>query len=339
MSNSKEIQKRFFDQIKGQLAAHLSIVDEVSELLNISSDSAYRRLRGEKFLTLNELIKLGQHFQISVDTFLMNPQESISFSQRSVGNGDFQVKNYLEFVLERVRTLSDHDDKQIVLITNEMTILQLLQFPEIAAFKLFFWQKSGLGLSKFHRKRFSLNSVDKDLLKIGKTIVKEYVKIPSIEIVGVEAIKSFLRQINYYLELSFFEKPQEALIICDKITELIRHFHHEADVGFKYPYGTPPKGTVGNFTIYYNELFVIYGLILSRMGDQYSTFIASSPLNLVHTNNTTFYEHKYKWAQNLMSKSIQLSGISEKERHKYFKQMEDEVGKFKAEIDKRFKLS
>ena len=91
--------------------------------------------------------------------------------------------------------------------------------------------------------------------------------------------------------------------------------------------------------MYYNELFVIDGLILSRMADQYTTFIASGPLNLVHTNNTDFYHSKYDWAQNLMSKSIQLSGVSEKERHKYFMQMEDAVVNFKTEIDQRFRLS
>ena len=47
-----DIQGNFFKQIKQNLPAHLSLADEVAELLNISQDSAYRRIRGEKSLAL-----------------------------------------------------------------------------------------------------------------------------------------------------------------------------------------------------------------------------------------------------------------------------------------------
>lgn len=45
---SIELQQHFFDHIKERLPTHLSLVDEVAELLSISNDSAYRRIRGEK---------------------------------------------------------------------------------------------------------------------------------------------------------------------------------------------------------------------------------------------------------------------------------------------------
>ena len=44
---SNELQKQFFTQLKGRLPQHLSMVDEIAELLNISNDSSYRRIRGE----------------------------------------------------------------------------------------------------------------------------------------------------------------------------------------------------------------------------------------------------------------------------------------------------
>ncbi len=50
-----DVQQIFFQHIKSNLAAHLSLVDEVAELLNISNDSAYRRIRGEKPLSFEEI--------------------------------------------------------------------------------------------------------------------------------------------------------------------------------------------------------------------------------------------------------------------------------------------
>jgi len=43
-----ELQKSLFDAIKEKVAQNASIAQEVSELLDISADSAYRRMRGEK---------------------------------------------------------------------------------------------------------------------------------------------------------------------------------------------------------------------------------------------------------------------------------------------------
>ncbi len=50
------VQQVFFQHIKSNLADHLSMVDEVAELLNISNDSAYRRIRGEKPCLLKRLM-------------------------------------------------------------------------------------------------------------------------------------------------------------------------------------------------------------------------------------------------------------------------------------------
>ena len=53
------VQQKFFLEIKNQLPSHLSLVDEIADLLNISPDSAYRRIRGEKPIDFEEIKKLG----------------------------------------------------------------------------------------------------------------------------------------------------------------------------------------------------------------------------------------------------------------------------------------
>jgi hypothetical protein len=40
-------QLQFFKHIKSILPAHLSLVDAVADVLEVSNDSAYRRIRGE----------------------------------------------------------------------------------------------------------------------------------------------------------------------------------------------------------------------------------------------------------------------------------------------------
>ncbi len=74
------VQQIFFQHVKSNMAVHLSLVDEVAELLNISNDSAYRRIRGEKPLSFEELKRLCEHYRISLDQLFHLNNNSFLFS-------------------------------------------------------------------------------------------------------------------------------------------------------------------------------------------------------------------------------------------------------------------
>jgi hypothetical protein len=59
------LQKELFQHIKNSLPPNISMVDEIAELLSLSYDSVYRRIRGEKPVALDELKVLCEHFHLS----------------------------------------------------------------------------------------------------------------------------------------------------------------------------------------------------------------------------------------------------------------------------------
>ena len=61
------VQVLLFQYIKDLLPPQLSVVDEIAGVLEISTDSAYRRIRSEKPIDLEEIQKLCGHFKISMD--------------------------------------------------------------------------------------------------------------------------------------------------------------------------------------------------------------------------------------------------------------------------------
>lgn len=331
-SDSQELQKKLFDHIKALIPDHHSLVAEIADFFNISNDSAYRRIRGDKQLNLQELFSLCKKFGLSLDTYLDVSMETIPFSHIKVDEDKFDTKAYLTMLLERCRSMNASNEVEMTMIANDLIVFQLLQFPELAAFKIFFWQKSNFGFDSLKRVKFSLDVVDKELLDLSSAIVHEYCQVPTVEIVGIDAVGSFIRQIKYYLDLGFFEDPKDAITLCNKILSLIEHFEKEADLGFKFPHGTSATGSPGNFTMYYNELFIIDGIVLIQTDEIYSSYIGTGPLNFIQTTNQDFYNQKYRWAKNLMSKSTLVSGVSEKDRQRYFNKMHEDVSKFKKEI-------
>ena len=93
-----QIQSKFLEEVKTKLAPNLSFVDELAELLHISRDSAYRRIRGETVLSLDEIRLLTHKYHISLDDFLSPSKERVSFQLRAVDVTEFSFEKWLKSV-------------------------------------------------------------------------------------------------------------------------------------------------------------------------------------------------------------------------------------------------
>ena len=62
------VQTNFIELLKRSAPMHISLAEELSELLQISLDSVYRRLRCETDITLSETFAICKHFNIPLKT-------------------------------------------------------------------------------------------------------------------------------------------------------------------------------------------------------------------------------------------------------------------------------
>src|SRR5204863_10152378 len=93
---NNQIQVMFFQFVKSKLPSHLSLVDELADLLEISIDSAYRRIRGEKIISLDEISKIASHFKLSVDQLLnLKASDAKMFTGNYVTPENFNFEMYL----------------------------------------------------------------------------------------------------------------------------------------------------------------------------------------------------------------------------------------------------
>ncbi|HEY4206657.1 MAG TPA: helix-turn-helix domain-containing protein [Puia sp.] len=134
---TENVQVSFFQHIKALLPPHLSLVDEIAELLNLSNDSAYRRLRGEKPLSFDELQKICGHFKISLDQFFHLQSNSIVFTGQVAGQGAFDYEQYLLDILRNVQLMNSFPSKEMYYLNKDVPIFHYFLFPEMVAFKSF----------------------------------------------------------------------------------------------------------------------------------------------------------------------------------------------------------
>ncbi|MEJ7610930.1 MAG: helix-turn-helix domain-containing protein [Ferruginibacter sp.] len=323
---SPGVQQHFFNHIKGILPGHISMVDDVAELLDISIDSAYRRIRGEKPISLEEMGKLCSHYKISLDQFLHLPSDSFLFSGKIKTDSPASFEDYLENVLTNFTFFNSFKHKHLSVLMKDIQPFVHFQIPELAKFKFYFWMKSILHYEDMKTVKFSFHDPRYDPFKdTGKKIIDLYNRIPMTEIWNAESINSTLRQINFYYESGSFENKADAGILYSKVEELINHLERQAELGVKFNIGEEPGSHAASYRLFVNELILGDNTYLAELDGSRLTFLNHSVLYFVATKDERFNTAMFENLQNLVKKSTQISTIGEKERVRFFNRLREEI--------------
>ena len=84
----------FFERIKDLIPTNTSLVYELADLLQISTDSIYRRIRGETTLTFDELEIICNKYKISFDSFINMESNNVTFNYTLMEEGDISFVTY-----------------------------------------------------------------------------------------------------------------------------------------------------------------------------------------------------------------------------------------------------
>lgn len=322
---SNNSQLLFFQHIKTILPEHVSFVDEVADLLNISNDSAYRRIRGEKHISLDEMQKLAGHFKISIDQFLHIQSNSYIFSGELASPGDYVFEQWMENVLKQLTFINSFTHKHLYYLAKDIPIMAQFMVPELLAFKSFLWRRSILHYENMKGMKFSIKERIEEYREIGDKIVQLYLKIPTTEIWNLESINSTIRQIEFYREANMFEREEDVKDIYRGLLKLMDHLEQQAESGTKFKVGGTPDFAYGAYNLFWNDLVTADNTILVELDINKITFLNHSVINFISTTDVKFNAFMYDTMQNLIKRSTQLSKVGEKERYRFFNRMRDKM--------------
>ncbi len=318
-------QIRFFQHIKTLMPSHVSMVDEIAELLSISNDSAYRRIRGEKPISLEEIQKLAIRYNLSIDQFLHLETDSFIFTGKLANASDHVFDKWLENTLQQVAFINSFKNKHMYYLAKDIPLMLQFYTPELSSFKSFLWRKSILHYDELKGKKFSLKELEPFHLEMSKKIVNLYNQIPSTEIWNIESINSTIRQIEFYRDSNVFESDDDIKKLYGAVFKLIDHLEKQAELGVKFSVGEEPKPNAGAYNLFNNELILGDNTALAELDNNKITFLNHSVINFVATKDEKFNGYMHDALLNIIRKSTQLSRVGEKERMKFFNRLRDKM--------------
>ncbi len=319
MEDGINVQKRFFGELKSKLPANLSLANVVADELNISIDSAYRRIRGESDLSLQEFDILSSKYAISTDAVLTRPLSSINFNYRAIKSDDFEFQSYFDSLNEEIKSLNQLGLMEAIYIALDLPMFYYFFYPKLAAFKIFFWKRNVFDFPGQNETPFSFNLISESDLEHSLRMLKSYLKVPTVELWSEETINSTLRQISFFNAIGLFEKKQDVIDILDDIKKVLEHIQKQAEYGFKFfPGVEEPIGIADNFKMYHNEITLGENVVLLKLKNSNRVHLGHNVLNILTTNDESFFQDSLKYIERVIKNSTLISVSAEKERKRFF---------------------
>ena len=119
-----EMQELFIKHLKNTVPANVSLVDDIADLLKISNDSAYRRLRNETVLSLDETYKICKHYRISADAIFSRQTNAVTCNYIKLTDSAENFEGYLVSLENQLKLISKAENARIIYAAEEVPIFQ-----------------------------------------------------------------------------------------------------------------------------------------------------------------------------------------------------------------------
>jgi len=336
-------QKQLFEFLKNTLKPETSLATELQNALDITSDSAYRRIRCTTALTFDEACVISEYFGVSLDGVVSVLNEDGEANNTKVPTINFRFQKfanenlmpYLEFIYNEFKGSLESDHRKMTLTCKDVPSFYFFLYPELMVFKAYFygrimWSNNDIEIAKFDYKDFSylLNDVAPNLKKIGGEIIESYADLPSTEIWCDNTIDGHLSQILHAWDSKLIKNKEDALSILNKTKELVNHIQHQAKEGHKFLNGKKKA----SFQMHYSGGLQLENTILTFWKDHIKTYMIYNTGGYLMTTNKYFSQWVESYIENMMKQTDVISLYGEPKRNLLFGKITDKIKAIENQI-------
>ena len=124
--------------------------DKLIEALNISRSNAYKRLNGDKPISLDETYKLCHHLGIKLEDIIPKSDGQVVINMASIDKPFEKLEDYPNYLLRLLEYINKLPSSEIIYLSNEIPICYFFTSPLLAAFKMYMW-----GRNTFHQEELN----------------------------------------------------------------------------------------------------------------------------------------------------------------------------------------
>lgn len=317
-----ELRKIVTAKILAEIPKHLNPVDFLYDVLDISKESIYRRIKGEISFTLEDLIKISSRLFISLDEIVYSSlnnepgQEPILFESRSdkLFKPQQTFVDFLSVYIHNLDRTSKAKNSEVLVAANRLMILTAVNFDHLFKFYYYRW----IHQTQLKPLDFSLSDVvlSEEILDLQKKL-KTYKRSGThIYILDDCFLKNTIREIQYYYN--------RQLISDDEMLLLQKDLYNFIDV---MDYLTKQGDQIDGYTnyIYISTTQIDSSGLYSKYDDKEAINLWISYGINIRSTNTRMCKIYHSWFNSLKKYSTLISGSNEISQIKFINQQRNYI--------------
>ena len=220
MSTEKD---QLFKIIRKQLSKNVLFTEETADVLDVSYDASYRRIKGKTSLTFEEALKLAKHYKISLNELFDLPNNNSILINKNKFNNN--IEDLLQFYRELTRytkSFSIHQETDVIYSAKDIPFYHVKRDSLYWKFRVYvhlhFSQKKQQLKSKpsFFDFKPKFSTIEE-----ANNFRDSFKQTHITDIWADTTINSSLHQIFYFFRTKVLKK-EDATHLCDELTKMLK---------------------------------------------------------------------------------------------------------------------
>lgn len=319
---SKTAKKKIIDKIINKFPPYIKPVDYLSASLDIAKESVYRRLRGDISFSFEEIIKLSQELEFSIDELVGNENLNLIALDIQVNKDPEQTFLLRIQNLKREVNIQLKDEKSSTIIAlNYLPVIFSLHFKDLFKLSYYTWM---------HRRYKELPK----LYYADITISDEIEELRT----GLEIAMRGIRNGTFILDMNVFLSPLKEVhyfhkvgLIKDKELEMIKSDFHNMIDFIERMVRTGGSRQDTNHHFYLSEFNIDGNSSYNEWNGHITTSFNFHYFNTIIISNPKLCETHREWLESLKKYSILITKSNEITQEKYFDKQREYIENVKSD--------
>ena len=233
-------------------------------------------------------------------------------------------------MLRQFKYFNSFKAREMHYLCKDSTLWNFYLFPEMAAFKTFFWSKTINNQPSLSKKVFSFEEFPySDCFALGQKILQEYNEIPCVELWNLESMHSTINQVAFYRDAGNFKSHRDFEEVIQSFQKMIDHVQLQAEKGVKFMPGASDLSYKAPIQFYINELILGNNTMVVSLDGKNLTMVTYSVFHYLFTKDPRFSSKVMTSFDTLLSRSTLISKTGEKDRNRFFNALREKVNALK----------
>ncbi|MEE9408179.1 MAG: hypothetical protein V3V28_08900 [Polaribacter sp.] len=318
---------KLFELIKEKIPKNISFIDEIADVLDISYDASYRRIKGKTVLTLKEGLSLSSYFNINLNDVSVDrknhPEKIIVEKSHNLVSDNF-LHTFFDKSKEEITKIISSKNGQIYNCVKDFPFYHA-DNGSLKKFRIYLFINMLSKDPNLKKIPFSKFEPSYDIIEKYNFFLKQYGNVSLVEIWNDSTIDNIINQIQYFFDVGLTTK-EEALSIADGLIDSLKLIEEQAKNNKRIE-------SKESFHLYQNNLISLLNTIFMKSDTEKKVFVPFTNLTyfkVIDKNTTNQIEQHLKTQ---LEFSTNLTGESSVERNKFFNSMYQKIEKRKLKLN------